>query len=303
MNDNGKRRIVSLLLATSIIITSFGLTSCGKKRGQYATSEKASIYEEIKNGPDEWFCDIFVEDYNDNILEGAEFVLKDEHNNLIDSWVSDKKAHRLIGLEDKIYILTEVKTPDGYIISGNNSWVINPGSGYRKEILGIKNIKKKDYKENDVYNILNTGKKEYINDEYFVLKIKDSYDNKKSIRDHLEYRNKLPKYILLKGTQSEAVIPEYSNTIQYEFNDATSGNSFNTTNVVMTYNGDGYYSLLLYRSYLGIKGKISNDNLFIVPLYDLSEEEFKELESELSDYPDMLDKIYFYNNKTKTLVK
>ena len=31
--------------------------------------------------------------------------------------------------------------------------------------------------------------------------------------------------------------------------------------------------------------------------------EFKELESELSDYPDMLDKIYFYNNKTKTLVK
>ena len=63
MNDNGKRRIVSLLLATSIMITSFGLTSCGKKKGQYATSEKASIYEEIKNGPDEWFCDIFVEDY------------------------------------------------------------------------------------------------------------------------------------------------------------------------------------------------------------------------------------------------
>ena len=111
---------------------------------------------------------------------------------------------------------------------------------------------------------------------------------------------------MLQTTSSDIIIPEYSETIQYQFNDITSGHSFDNTNVVMTYIGDGYYSILLYRTYLGIKGKLSNDNLYIVPLSDLTQEELEELTNELKDNQDMLDKLLSYDYtkpKTKTLTK
>ena len=306
LDENKRRRIISLALATSLTFTSFGLTGCTRTKGRYGTSEKASIYEEIEKGPEEWFCDIYVEDYNDKILEGAKFELKDENGTLIDSWISTKKAHRIMNLEEGIYTLTEVSTPSGYIITGNNTWEIDINSGWRHEIIAIKNILEKEHTSNNVNNILNTGVKENIIGEYFVLKIKESYDNRKSKRDHLEYKGELPKYILLRGTSSDIIIPEYSETIQYQFNDITSGHSFDNTNVVMTYIGDGYYSILLYKTYLGIKGKLSNDNLYIVPLSDLTQEELEELINELKDNQDMLDKLLSYDYtkpKTKTLTK
>lgn len=304
MNNRNKQRIITLLLAASLTLTSGVLTSCKKNKGPYATKEKEQIYEEIEEAKEkeEWFCTIFVEDYNDNVLEGAEFLLTDEENNIIDTWISTKKAHTLTNLENKIYILKEVSPPKGYIITGNNTWIINPKSGYKKEVLAIKNIKEKEYQSNNVYNILNTGKKENIDEEYFVLRIKESYENRQSKRDHLEYKGKLPNYILLKGTKGEVLIPEYSSTIEYEFNDVISGISYDNTNVVLTYNGDGSYNILLYRTYLGLKGKLTNTNLYIEPLEDLTKEELKCLEEEHQNYEEMLNKI---NNtpKTKKLTK
>lgn len=299
INNNTKRRLISLTLATSMTLTSLGLTGCTtRNKSGYLTKDKQLIYEQIDNGPEEWFCDIYVEDYNENILEGAKFELRDESGNIVDSWTSTKSSHRLINLENKIYTLTEVSMPEGYIITGNNTWIIDPKSGYRHEVLGIKNIREKDYISNNEKNILNTGEKEYIKDEYFVLKIKESYDNRMSKKDHLEHSGKLPKYILLKGTLADIVIPEYSNTIQYQFNDVNSDISFDNTSVVLTYNGDGSYTILLYRTYLGIKGKLTNDNLYIVPITSLTNEELEELEEEHMNYPKILDKLHSYDYDT-----
>ena len=299
INDNTKRRLISLALATSMTLTSLGLTGCTtRNKNGYLTKDKQLIYEQIDNGPEEWFCDIYVEDYNENILEGAKFELRDESGNIVDSWISTKSSHRLINLENKIYTLTEVSTPEGYIITGNNTWIIDPKSGYRHEVLGIKNIREKDYISNNENNILNTGEKEYIKNEYFVLKIKESYDNRMSKKAHLEHSGKLPKYILLKGTLADIVIPEYSNTIQYQFNDVNSDISFDNTSVVLTYNGDGSYTILLYRTYLGIKGKLTNDNLYIVPIISVTNEELNELEEEHMNYPKILDKLHSYDYDT-----
>ncbi len=299
INNNTKRRLISLALATSMTLTSLGLTGCTtRNKSGYLTKDKQLIYEQVDNGPEEWFCDIYVEDYNENILEGAKFELRDESGNIVDFWTSTKSSHRLINLENKIYTLTEVSTPEGYIITGNNTWIIDPKSGYRHEVLGIKNIREKDYISNNEKNILNTGEKEYIKDEYFVLKIKESYDNRMSKKDHLEHSGKLPEYILLKGTLADIVIPEYSNTIQYQFNDVNSDISFDNTSVVLTYNGDGSYTILLYRTYLGIKGKLTNDNLYIVPIISLTNEELNELEEEHMNYPKILDKLHSYDYDT-----
>ena len=45
LDENKRRRIISLALATSLTFTSFGLTGCTRTKGPYGTSEKASIYE------------------------------------------------------------------------------------------------------------------------------------------------------------------------------------------------------------------------------------------------------------------
>lgn len=78
----------------------------------------------------------------------------------------------------------------------------------------------------------------------------------------------------------------------------------------MNYNGDGYYYITVWRSYCGIVGRFTNDNLYIKPLYDLTREELEELMYELKDNQDMLEELYQYDDsyvdikpKTKTLTK
>lgn len=48
-------------------------------------------------------------------LEGAELTVTDEDGNIIDTWISTKEPHKVIGLEEgKVYTLTEVTCPYGY---------------------------------------------------------------------------------------------------------------------------------------------------------------------------------------------
>ena len=48
-------------------------------------------------------------------LEGAELTVTDEDGNVIDKWISEKKPHKVTGLEEgKKYTLTEVTCPYGY---------------------------------------------------------------------------------------------------------------------------------------------------------------------------------------------
>lgn len=322
INEYTKRRLVSLALATSITATSLGLTGCAGKKienNPYGTNEKYNVCDNFLNDAstiDDWFCDVWVEGDNDKILGGAKFELRDEAGNLVDSWTSSSsEAHRIEKLKDGIYILKEVSTPVGYVLSGSkNTWTINPKSGWKCEVLPIRNTLEKEYANNNVNNILNTGKKEYINCEYFVLNLEESYKNSKDEDDFIHYNDNIPKYILLKGTQADGMMTlANSNSVQYEFGDIFEDNyipRFEETDVSMNYNGDGYYYITVWRSYCGIVGRFTNDNLYIKPLYDLTREELEELMYELKDNQDMLEKLYQYDDsyvdikpKTKTLTK
>lgn len=314
INKNTKIRLTSFLLAATLTTSSYTLVGCSSKKienNPYNTSEKYYICEDyIQRAKEDttWFCDIWVEDTQDNILKGAKFELRDERGVLIDSWTTTTKAHRLEGLKDGIYILREVSTPNNYALAGSNTWLISPNSGWQNEALPIKNVKEKEYQSNNVNNILNTRKKEYINDKYFVLKLKESYENIEN--NNLQYEGKLPKYILLKGTQLQSTTKlANSSTIEYVFTDVEDSYDIPTlenTCITMNYNGDGYYYYTIYYSYCKVKGTLTNNNLYTVPLEDLTKEELKDLEEELKNNPNMLDKVYDYiniNNKTKTLTK
>ena len=53
------------------------------------------------------------------LLDGAKFELRDENNNLIESWISSsKEAHRIENIKDGLYTLTEVAAPEGYVVAG-----------------------------------------------------------------------------------------------------------------------------------------------------------------------------------------
>lgn len=57
---------------------------------------------------------------NKEELEGAHLELRDENNKVVDSWVSGKKPHMIIGLEaNKEYTLIETQAPNGYEIAEN----------------------------------------------------------------------------------------------------------------------------------------------------------------------------------------
>ena len=62
-----------------------------------------------------WFCEVSVTDVeNGMLLDGAKFELRDENNNLIESWISSsKEAHRIENIKDGLYTLTEVAAPEG----------------------------------------------------------------------------------------------------------------------------------------------------------------------------------------------
>ena len=135
INETTRRRLISLMLASSLTLTSFGLTGCGKKNIEKAPSEPTRRQETIDDYTKiekSWFCEVSVTDVeNGMLLDGAKFELRDENNNLIESWISSsKEAHRIENIKDGLYTLTEVAAPEGYVVAGNkNTWTINPSSG------------------------------------------------------------------------------------------------------------------------------------------------------------------------------
>lgn len=59
-------------------------------------------------------------------LEGAKLTITDEYNNIIDSWISGKKTHKIEGLVAKrTYVLKEEAAPYGYKISNDIKFVVN----------------------------------------------------------------------------------------------------------------------------------------------------------------------------------
>ena len=77
-----KRRLMALVLASSIGITSFGLAGCGKRKieTQGETNGYYDVCERDNNlkvyFTDEWFCGVWAEDY-DNNNEKVHLMLKD----------------------------------------------------------------------------------------------------------------------------------------------------------------------------------------------------------------------------------
>lgn len=307
INETTRRRLISLMLASSLTLTSFGLTGCGKKNIEKAPSEPTRRQETIDDYTKiekSWFCEVSVTDVeNGMLLDGAKFELRDENNNLIESWISSsKEAHRIENIKDGLYTLTEVAAPEGYVVAGNkNTWTINPSSGWKSDCMIIDNISASKYVDKGINNILNTGRKEDIDGQYFVLKLRESYENRLNNKDFLEYEGELPKYILLKGSYLEAIgVLFNSNSVQYEFfgtEENLSSPINSATDISFFYDNDGIYYTRIWRTDTNVvRGFITNDNLYIVPLSDLTKEELEELS--LSNDINTVEK-----TKTRTLTR
>lgn len=289
INETTRRRLISLMLASTLTLTSFGLTGCGKKKPENnsfnSTTKEDTIDGYTNLNKESWFCEVSVTDVeNGMLLDGAKFELRDENNNLIESWISSsKEVHRIENIKDGLYTLTEVAAPEGYVVAGNkNTWTINPSSGWKSDSMIIDNISASKYVDKGINNILNTGKKEDIDGEYFVLKLRESYENRLNNKDFLEYEGELPKYILLKGSYLEAIgVLFNSNSVQYEFfgtEENLSSPTDSATDISFYYDNDGIYYTRIWKTNTNVvKGFITNDNLYIVPLSDLTKEELEEL--------------------------
>lgn len=60
------------------------------------------------------------EDIAEKEIEGAELEVRNDKNEIVDSWTSTKEAHKIKGLEEgKEYTLIEKFAPDGYVISND----------------------------------------------------------------------------------------------------------------------------------------------------------------------------------------
>ena len=323
-----KKRLVAFTLASSIGFTSFALTGCSNKK-EMIDNDTSNAYGSVldrdnsinMNNNGEWFCDVWAEDYDNNKISGIKFELRDNKNNLIEEWTSSNTPHRITGLERGKYFINEINLIGDYMTSNNNyTYEINT---YESEysVLAIKHIKKGNILEDTTNNILNTGKKEYIDDELFVLKLKESYLNKMNNKDFIiDSSNKnvdindLPKYLVLKGSQLEKKDNISIGSIQYSFRDVITLNDNNVseTEASIVCNKDGSYQITLYRSYLGLSGSIYNDNLYIVPIDDLSQEELNDLIEEQKYNNNVMDALkargYYKDdnysvNKTKLLIK
>ena len=320
-----KRRLMALVLASSIGITSFGLAGCGKRKieTQGETNGYYDVFERDNNlkvyFTDEWFCDVWAEDYDNNKLSGIVFELRDGKNNLVDQWTSSNEPHRIKGLDKGKYILTEINVVGDYM-TANNNYTYEIEAGINKyDILAIKHIKKGNVINQRTSNVLTTGKKEYINDELFVLKLRDCYVNRMNNKDFIvDDNNKnidvdsIPKYLLLKGSTEDKVENVSCGSIQYSFRDAVtiSDSDVSASSVSVVCNKDGSYQTILYRTSLGIMGAIYNDDIFMVPLDNLSKQEINELIEQYKDNDTIMDILslegYHYDdsytlNKTKVL--
>lgn len=310
INKENIKQLTALVLAGNIVFSSLLLTGCKKKNQEINTTDETKYrYSSwVKNAEiGEWYGIVYASSYNGNdseMIDGVKFELKDEKENIVDSWTSSsKEAHILKGLDKGTYTLSEVETPAGYYLTDTqNTWTINPDSGWNEEVFNISHVTEKDYTTN-VQNILNTGEKENIEGRYFVLKLNNDSDIRKSnIKTNSD--KTLPKYILLRGTQAEIYMRlENSNSIQYEFTDVCDENTipqFNDTDISLCCNNGGGYDITIWKSYCGATGQIHSTNLNIVPLEDLSQDEYNELTTELQEHPKMLEKLNEYSSTNTT---
>ena len=89
-----------------------------------------------------------------------------------------------------------------------------------------------------------------------------------------------------------------------------SDSDVSASSVSVVCNKDGSYQTILYRTSLGIMGAIYNDDIFMVPLDNLSKQEINELIEQYKDNDTIMDILslegYHYDdsytlNKTKVL--
>ena len=151
---------------------SIGLLLC-KSKNDIIDGEASNGYSSVldrdnsidMNNSGEWFCDVWAEDYDNNKISGIKFELRDNKNNLIEEWTSSNTPHRITGLSAGKYIINEINVVGDYMTSNNNyTYEINTYES-NQNVLAIKHIKKGVVLEDKTNNILNTGKKEYIDDK------------------------------------------------------------------------------------------------------------------------------------------
>ena len=113
-------------------------------------------------------------------LEGAKLEVRDESNNIIDSWTSTHEPHYVSGLEEgKTYTLIETTAPDGYVkaesiqftVSKENQTVVMKDGQVtvskttitgKEELEGAK-LEVRDEKDNVVDSWTSTNKPHYVN--------------------------------------------------------------------------------------------------------------------------------------------
>lgn len=65
INEATRRRLISLMLASSLTLTSFGLTGCSKKKQESDSFEPTTKQETIEGYTkieESWFCEVSVTD-------------------------------------------------------------------------------------------------------------------------------------------------------------------------------------------------------------------------------------------------